>query len=73
MTETYNEKYGSIWTTEHEINFLHNLGKFGANGGSYMDYHQLLLGYKQGMQNRDVWGDIDKREIEKYVDFLLGK
>ena len=75
MTEelTNYEKYFPVWTTEHEIEFLTKIGKFGANGGSFMPYHELLKGYKKGMALRSNWGEINKRKIKEYVDFLLDK
>ncbi|MFW9872693.1 MAG: hypothetical protein ACFFG0_06280 [Candidatus Thorarchaeota archaeon] len=65
------------WITLHEKKFIDTLG---INCSiSYYRTHkktvkERLLQYKKGILiKRKNWGDIDKKEISKYVDELIAK
>jgi hypothetical protein len=68
--------YGAVkeWNTYMELNFLRGLGTGVWVMGRKDEGNRrrrLLLGYRKGMALRSNWGQIDLKEISKYLEKVL--
>ena len=58
-------------TTDHELRFINNLGKYAKTGASR---DELLIGYLQGCRYRTNWGAMNRKVIILHaVDALRGE
>jgi hypothetical protein len=67
------------WSTLKEKDFIDKMGSFYTGGAIPRErdpkkrYHQLLIGYREGMKHRVNWGDIDPIAIKQYVEWRIAR
>lgn len=64
-------KHYHAWTTDHELDFLRQLGRSLPEAHVGVKFGQLLYGYARALDRRAVWGDIDETTVRQHVAKLL--
>lgn len=55
----------SIWTTEHEKQFLYDMASHGKL--------HVVDGWLEGASMRSDWGSMDREELTRYANLLIGR
>jgi len=65
-------RFHMSWSTAKEKHHIDTMGNYAKhNGGPRKSYLELLIGYRKGMDQRQIWDGINPGEIRAYVDYKI--
>ena len=68
MKDRVNERSGTVWNTDDEIEFIHTIGT-GINGKRFLmpTRGQALKNYREVLLKRDIWDGPNKEIVINYI------